>query len=55
MVIFEKCESRAIKRDRDQCCKHLTALNSAFLPVRTNEALQSQTVTEFKKRDVCCN
>lgn len=34
MVIFEKCESRAIKRDRDQCCKHIPTVNSALLPLQ---------------------
>lgn len=31
MVIFGKCESWAIKRDHDQCCKHLSALNALYL------------------------
>lgn len=55
MVIFGKCESWAIKRDHDQCCKHLSALNALYLGL---EEMSGTTVTDcilIIKKIVCCN
>lgn len=54
MIIFEECESRDIKRDRDQCCKRAT-LNPTFLNCQTLFAREFQIAFFAVKFNVCCN